>query len=110
VAAKLLAVHADVNAEPAKFDGRTAFEGATEHGRVDMMLLLFKNGADLLKDNRRQYRRAVEFARENAQYAAIELAEKLLKEALRKEEEGRFFFDSLLDVEMDDVGGYPISG
>jgi ankyrin repeat protein len=110
VAAKLLAVHADVNAEPAKFDGRTAFEGATEHGRVDMMLLLFKNGADLISDNWGQYRRAVEFAKENAQYAAIELAERLLKEAMRKDEEDRVSFENLLDFEMGDIGGYPIGG
>jgi ankyrin repeat protein len=110
VAAKLLAVNADVNAAPSKFDGRTAFEGATEHGRVDMMLFLFKNGADLLSDDRRQYRRAVEFAKENTQYAAVDLAKKLLKEALKKEEEDRIFFDSMLDLEMGDVGGYPNRG
>jgi hypothetical protein len=51
VAGKLLALNADVNAEPAKFDGRTAFEGATEHRRIDIMLVLFQHGVDLLRDN-----------------------------------------------------------
>ncbi|OCL09079.1 hypothetical protein AOQ84DRAFT_269706, partial [Glonium stellatum] len=36
---------ADVNAAPARFGGRTALEGAAEHGRVDVLRLLLSAGA-----------------------------------------------------------------
>ncbi|EAT82745.2 hypothetical protein SNOG_09480 [Parastagonospora nodorum SN15] len=73
---------AHVNAEPGLLYGRTAFEGATEHGRIEMMVFLVQNGADLLWNNRQQHRRAVQFARENNQHAAIQLADELLEKVL----------------------------
>jgi ankyrin repeat protein len=85
IATTLLNHGAEVNAEPAPYEGRTAFEGATEHGRIEMMMFLFQNGADLLSDNRRQYERAIRFAEENGQHAAVQLAEELLREALSNE-------------------------
>ena len=83
IATSLLEAGANVNSEPAFHQGRTAFEGATEHGRLEMMLFLVKNGADLLSNDLQQYRRAVEFAKRNGKYAAIELADELLKEAIK---------------------------
>jgi ankyrin repeat protein len=74
---------ANVNAERAMLDGRTAFEGATEHGRIDMMLFLVQNGADLLSNDGQQYRRAVRFAELNAQHAGKEFAEQLFEMATR---------------------------
>lgn len=84
IALILLDKGADVNASPAMFHGRTAFEGATEHGCIDMMTLLLENGADLIADDQKQFRRAIKFAQENAQYAAIEHAERLLELAQRR--------------------------
>ena len=82
IAVALLDVGAEVNAKPAMLDGRTAFEGATEHGRIEMMMFLVHHGADLLAENSRQYRRAVQFAEDNLQYAAKELADKLHAKAM----------------------------
>ncbi|KAL1793760.1 hypothetical protein ACET3X_008742 [Alternaria dauci] len=76
---------ADINAPPAFCDGRTAFEGATEHGRLEMMIFLVDHGANLLANNGAQYRRAVEFAEDNHQHAAKELANKLYEKALAEE-------------------------
>jgi ankyrin repeat protein len=80
---------AEVNAEPAGFNGRTAFEGATEHGRIEMMVFLVENGADLLSNDRRHYRRAIQFAEENAQYAAIQTANELLEAVLSNSGTGK---------------------
>jgi ankyrin repeat protein len=38
---------ADVNSPRAKYGGRTALEGAAEHGRLDMVQLLLDVGADI---------------------------------------------------------------
>jgi hypothetical protein len=85
IAATLLEKGAEINAEPALLEGRTAFEGATEHGRIEMMVFLFQNGANLLMDDRRQYERAVMFAEENHEHAAVQLAKELLSEAQKQE-------------------------
>jgi ankyrin repeat protein len=77
VATVLLDAGAEINAPPAFGDGRTAFEGATEHGRIEMMIFLVSRGADLLSNGSVQYRRAVEFAEDNAQHAARKLADEL---------------------------------
>lgn len=45
IALLLLEKGADVNAPAAKFHGRTALEGAVEHGRIDMLKLLHNAGA-----------------------------------------------------------------
>jgi ankyrin repeat protein len=89
LAITLLEKGAEVNAEPARFHGRTAFEGATEHGRIEMMILLVKNGADLLSNDRRQYRRAIQFAEENAQYPAIQTANELLEAVMSNSGTGK---------------------
>ncbi|KAI4918572.1 hypothetical protein J4E90_002958 [Alternaria incomplexa] len=81
IATVLLEKGADINAEPALFDGKTAFEGATEQGRIEMMLFLVHCGADLLANNNAQYQRAVQFAEDNLQYAAKELAHDLFSKA-----------------------------
>ncbi|OAL46403.1 ankyrin, partial [Pyrenochaeta sp. DS3sAY3a] len=86
VAAILVEYGANVNAPPSLIDGRTCFEGAVEHGRIEMMMFLFQNKANLLSNNRLQYSRAVHFAKENHKWAAKALAEKLLETALKGEE------------------------
>jgi ankyrin repeat protein len=86
LASLLLDAGAQVNAEPALVYGRTAFEGATEHGRIEMMVFLVQHNADLLSNDRKQYRRAVQLARENEQPAAVQLANDLLKKVLDSQE------------------------
>ncbi|CAN9385320.1 unnamed protein product [Alternaria alternata] len=82
IATILLDNGADINAPPAFCDGRTAFEGATEHGRIEMMIFLVSQSADLLSNESSQYRRAVEFAENNKQHIAKDLAKDLYEKFL----------------------------
>jgi ankyrin repeat protein len=68
---------ADFNAPACKFQGRTAFEGAAEHGRLDMLLMLYHKGVDLISDGGTQAQRAMKFAEENGQMAAKSLVEQI---------------------------------
>jgi hypothetical protein len=89
--AELLLEHgADVNYPPAKGHGRTAFEGAAEKARVDMMSLLVSRGLDfdLVVENAEedhedltQYQRAVHFAKENGFPASARFVQRLRKES-----------------------------
>ncbi|KAH8638873.1 hypothetical protein IG631_06643 [Alternaria alternata] len=72
---------ADINALCSKYEGRTAFEGAAEHGRIDMLLFLFHNGVDIVSDGGKQMQRAGELAKSNGQLAANSLVEKLAETA-----------------------------
>ncbi|KAB2107262.1 hypothetical protein AG0111_0g4192 [Alternaria gaisen] len=80
--AEMLVQHgADINALCSKYEGRTAFEGAAEHGRIDMLLFLFHNGVDIISDGGKQIQRAGELAKSNGQLAANSLVEKLAETA-----------------------------
>jgi ankyrin repeat protein len=72
IAELLLQYGADINARRGKYKGRTAFEGAAEHGRIEMLLFLSRNGLDLSLDGD-QVRRAMDLAAKNGQTAAMEL-------------------------------------
>ena len=52
--------------------GRTALEDA-EHGRIDMLRLLLNVGASIEGPGRRQYIRAIKFAKKRAHCAAAQL-------------------------------------
>ncbi|CAN9218800.1 unnamed protein product [Alternaria alternata] len=82
IATILLDNGADINAPPAFCDGRTAFEGATEHGRIEMMIFLVSQNADLLSNEGSQYRRAADFAENNSQHIAKNLAKDLYEKVL----------------------------
>jgi ankyrin repeat protein len=75
IAYLLLKHGADVNAAAAEVDGRTALEGAAEHGRVDMVQLLFNAGASISEDGRSQYESAMRMASENGHHATRRLLE-----------------------------------
>lgn len=65
IARHLMDLGADVNARRAANHGRTALEGAAEHGRLDMVKLLLCNGVTTVGTGRRQYVRSIRFAEEN---------------------------------------------
>jgi hypothetical protein len=84
--AELLLEHgADINHLPAEGEGRTAFEGAAEWGRVDMMSLLVSKGLnfDLVvdKEGHTQYERAMDFAEKRGQMASKRFVEHIRKES-----------------------------
>ena len=54
---------ANINALPALFNSRTALEAAAERRRLDMILFLVKNGAQLLGSGERRFARAVNLRR-----------------------------------------------
>jgi ankyrin repeat protein len=72
IAELLLKYGADINAPRGKYEGRTAFEGAAEHGRIEMLLFLSNSEFNLRLD-REQVCRAMELATKNGQPAAAEL-------------------------------------
>ena len=55
---------ADVNARRCESCGRTALEGASESGRLDIVQLLLNHGVRTEGKGRRQYIRAVRYARD----------------------------------------------
>lgn len=59
---------ADVNGAGAEYLGRTALEGAAEHGRLDTIFLLLESGCLVHGSFRKQYIRAVGFARAEAHH------------------------------------------
>jgi ankyrin repeat protein len=67
---------AEVNASPAQINGRTAFEGAAEHGRKDMVRILLIAGAQTSGVGGEQYERALKFASENGQDSTRRLLER----------------------------------
>ncbi|KAI1359794.1 ankyrin repeat-containing domain protein [Xylaria arbuscula] len=73
VARSLLEYGGDVNGLPARIHGRTALEGASEHGKLDMVQLLLENGASLDGAMRIHYIRAVAYARKEGHYAVATL-------------------------------------
>jgi hypothetical protein len=90
IAELLLEYGADVNYPPAKGHGRTAFEGAAERARVDMMSLLVSRGLDFdlvvkkAKKNHEdhtQYQRAMRFAKENGLPASARFVQRLREES-----------------------------
>jgi hypothetical protein len=107
IAAILLDNGADINAPPAFCDGRTAFEGATEHGRIEMMIFLVSQNADLLSNEGLQYRRAVDFAENNSQHIAKELAKDLYEKVLASQVTNVFGMggDAWPGPDMSSLGG-----
>jgi len=67
---------ADVNAPRASKQGRTALEGASEHGRIDMIELLLHHGAKTTGTGRRQFVRSIKFAEREGHFVAAGLLRK----------------------------------
>ncbi|KAK1966827.1 ankyrin [Colletotrichum sublineola] len=70
---KMLDLHADPNAPGAEIHGRTALEGAAEHGRLDIVQILLNSGVQTYGNGRRQYVRSIEFARWQGHHAVVTL-------------------------------------
>lgn len=58
----LLNAGAEVNAQAAVHDGRTALEGAAEHGHIDMVQLLLNAGLRLDESGNAQIAKALRLA------------------------------------------------
>jgi len=71
----LLKRRADLNAPAARFDGRTAIQGAAEHRRVSALKLLLDHGAKIDGEYSRQYRRALELAVQNGHRKVVSILE-----------------------------------
>jgi len=70
---KVIKIDVDTNAAGARFYGRTALEGAAEHGRIDMIELLLQSGTKTTGRGRRQYIRAIKFAERRGHLVAADL-------------------------------------
>ena len=69
----LLNAGVDVNADPAKEQGRMALDGAAEHGQLEMVQLLLNANAESEEYGGAGYDRAMELAKENGHFAVVEL-------------------------------------
>ncbi|PMD60174.1 ankyrin [Hyaloscypha bicolor E] len=69
----LLQNGADLDAAPARSEGRTALEGAAEHGRLDIVAILLNAGIKVHGDHRPQFERAIERAQEAGHFAVVDL-------------------------------------
>lgn len=67
----LLEHNADVNAPAAAFGGRTALEGAAEHGSLDIVQLLLNASAERNVHGDDQYQSAVELASYNGHHVVV---------------------------------------
>ncbi|OAX83987.1 hypothetical protein ACJ72_01650 [Emergomyces africanus] len=75
IAKQLLELGAEINAARAETKGRTALEGAAEHGRLDMVQFLLENGAKTEGESTWQYHRAIGFALRNGHRTVARLIE-----------------------------------
>ncbi|KAK6071975.1 Ankyrin-1-like protein 2 [Seiridium cupressi] len=85
---------AEVNAAGAKYNGRTALEGAAEYGRLDIVRLLTSEGCLIHGTHRKQYVRAVGFAKSQGHFA---LASELRKLGEWNEEDDEMLFHESLE-------------
>ncbi|KAK6070664.1 phospholipase/Carboxylesterase [Seiridium cupressi] len=85
---------AEVNAAGAKYNGRTALEGAAECGRLDIVRLLTSEGCLIHGTHRKQYVRAVGFAKSQGHFA---LASELRKLGEWNEEDDEMLFHESLE-------------
>jgi ankyrin repeat protein len=69
----LLRNGADPDAAPARSEGRTALEGAAEHGRLDTVAILLNAGVKVDDDHRPQFERAIKRAQEAGHFAVVDL-------------------------------------
>ncbi|KAK0738156.1 ankyrin repeat-containing domain protein [Schizothecium vesticola] len=104
IARLLLDRGADVNARRSQGYGRTALEGAAERGRVDMVQWLLSNGAEIEGKGRRQYIRAVKFARNEGHHAVERL---LTQQRDWTEEDLKLLEEEDLDERLYDVEEWP---
>ncbi|KZL64366.1 ankyrin repeat protein [Colletotrichum incanum] len=70
---RLLELQADPNAPGRGWTGRTALEGAAENGKLDVVQLLLNSGVQTVGSGRRQYVRAIGFARLEGHHALARL-------------------------------------
>ena len=75
IACKLLSLGADPNAPASKVNGRTALEGAAEHGRLDMVKVLLNGGAGSRPDHDAQVASAIALAMDKGHLPICELLE-----------------------------------
>lgn len=72
---RILELGADPNAPGSEVGGRTALEGAAEHGRLDVVQLILNSGVETSGSGRRQYVRAIAFARKEGHHTVATLLE-----------------------------------
>ena len=75
VARRLLSLGANVNAPGSTANGKTALEAAAEHGRLDMLQILFDAGAAYRRSDKGQITKAIALAKENGHKGVCDLLE-----------------------------------
>ncbi|KAI9163042.1 Ankyrin repeat domain-containing protein [Paramyrothecium foliicola] len=73
IAKRLIDRNASLNEPAVGWHGRTALEGAAEHGHIDMVDFLLHHGVDTTNSGRRQYIRAIRFAEREGHYVTANL-------------------------------------
>ena len=97
---RLLSLGANVNAPGSIVNGRTALEAAAEHGRLDMVQILFNAGAASRLSDRGQITNAMTLAKDNGHFGVCDL----LEQHLHPETEGNGL-ETLGDGMVEDITG-----
>ena len=88
-----------MNAPASKVNGRTALEGAAEHGRLDMIRLLLNAGGGSRNGDEGQVANAIALARENQFFYICDLLEAHFHRRERQDSE----LEMILDESHDDL-------
>lgn len=100
VACRLLSLGAKVNAPGSIANGKTALEAAAEHGRLDMVQILFNAGAASRHSDKGQITYAIALAKDNGHFGVCDL----LEQHLHPETEGSGL-ETLGEGMVEDVTG-----
>ena len=100
VACRLLSLGANVNAPGSIANGKTALEAAAEHGRLDMVQILFNAGAASRRSDKGQITYAIALAKGNGHFGVCDL----LEQHLHPETEGSGL-ETLGEGMVEDVTG-----
>ena len=72
---KVLEFSVNINAPAVVLNGRTALEGAAEHGHIDIVQLLLNAGSKPSGQEDAQYRKAINLASKSGHHAIMRLLE-----------------------------------
>ena len=90
-------------------NGRTALEAAAEHGRLDMVQILFNAGAASRRSDQGQITNAIALAKDNGHFGVCDLLEQHLHPQTQANESGILSEGMVEDVTGSSLDDDPLS-